>query len=44
MKILIVGAGRIGSSVAESLVSEANDNTVVAVSYTHLTLPTTERV
>ena len=29
MKILIVGAGRIGSSVAESLVSEANDITVV---------------
>ena len=25
MKILIVGAGRIGTSVAESLVSEAND-------------------
>lgn len=29
MKILIVGAGRIGISVAESLVSEANDITVV---------------
>ena len=29
MKILIVGAGRIGTSVAESLVSEANDITVV---------------
>ena len=29
MKILIVGAGRIGCSVAESLVSEANDITVV---------------
>ncbi|WP_295477091.1 Trk system potassium transporter TrkA [Sutterella sp.] len=29
MKILIIGAGRIGSSVAESLVSEANDITVV---------------
>lgn len=29
MKILIVGAGRIGISVAESLVSEANDITIV---------------
>jgi trk system potassium uptake protein TrkA len=29
MKIIIVGAGRVGSSVAESLVSEANDITVV---------------
>lgn len=29
MKILIIGAGRIGSSVAESLVSEANDITVI---------------
>ena len=29
MKIIILGAGRVGSSVAESLVSEANDITVV---------------
>lgn len=29
MRILIIGAGRIGSSVAESLVSEANDITVI---------------
>ena len=29
MKILILGAGQVGSSVAESLVSEANDITVV---------------
>ncbi len=29
MKILIVGAGRIGASVSESLVSEANDITIV---------------
>ena len=29
MKILIMGAGRIGASVAESLVSEANDITVI---------------
>jgi trk system potassium uptake protein TrkA len=29
MKIIILGAGRVGTSVAESLVSEANDITVV---------------
>ncbi|HEU0202841.1 MAG TPA: Trk system potassium transporter TrkA, partial [Burkholderiaceae bacterium] len=29
MKIIILGAGRVGSSVAESLVSEANDITLV---------------
>ncbi len=29
MRIIILGAGRVGSSVAESLVSEANDITVV---------------
>ena len=29
MKILILGAGQVGSSVAESLVSEANDITIV---------------
>ncbi|HXU92484.1 MAG TPA: NAD-binding protein, partial [Gallionella sp.] len=29
MKILILGAGQVGSTVAESLVSEANDITVV---------------
>ena len=29
MKIIIVGAGRVGTSVAEALVSEANDITVV---------------
>ena len=29
MKIIILGAGQVGSSVAESLVSEANDITVV---------------
>ena len=31
MKIIIIGAGRVGSSVAESLVSEANDITVVDI-------------
>ncbi len=36
MKILIVGAGRIGSSIAESLVSEANDITIVDMSPTQL--------
>ena len=52
MKILIMGAGRVGTSVAENLVSEENDITVVdsdptqlqSVSYTHLTLPTTPYV
>jgi trk system potassium uptake protein TrkA len=29
MKIIILGAGQVGASVAESLVSEANDITVV---------------
>ncbi len=29
LKIIILGAGQVGSSVAESLVSEANDITVV---------------
>ena len=29
MKIVILGAGQVGSSVAENLVSEANDITVV---------------
>ena len=29
MKIVILGAGQVGSTVAESLVSEANDITVV---------------
>ena len=29
MKVLIVGAGRVGSSVAENLVSEANDITII---------------
>ena len=32
MKILILGAGRVGRSVAESLVSDANDITVVDTS------------
>ena len=31
MKIVILGAGQVGSSVAESLVSEANDITVVDI-------------
>ena len=29
MKILILGAGRVGRSVAETLVSDANDITIV---------------
>ena len=32
MKILILGAGQVGASVAESLVSEKNDVTVVDTS------------
>ena len=32
MKILILGAGQVGASVAESLVSEKNDVTVVDIS------------
>jgi trk system potassium uptake protein len=36
MNILIVGAGRVGSSIAESLVSEANDITVVDSNAEHI--------
>ena len=38
MKIIILGAGQIGSSVAESLVSEANDITMVDVDASRLAL------
>lgn len=38
MKILILGAGQVGSSVAESLASEANDITVVDMDATKLAL------
>jgi trk system potassium uptake protein TrkA len=38
MKIIILGAGQVGSSVAESLVSEANDITVVDTDPTRLAL------
>jgi len=38
MKILILGAGQVGSTVAESLVSEANDITVVDTSADKLRL------
>lgn len=31
MKVIILGAGQVGASVAESLVSEQNDITVVDV-------------
>ncbi|KAB2967870.1 Trk system potassium transport protein TrkA [Zoogloea sp.] len=37
MKIIILGAGQVGTSVAESLVSEANDITVVDNNVEHLT-------
>ncbi len=36
MKIIILGAGQVGASVAESLVSEANDITVVDSDAAHL--------
>ncbi len=38
MKIIILGAGQVGSSVAESLVSEANDITVVDIAADRLSL------
>ena len=38
MKIIILGAGRVGTSVAESLVSEANDITLVDVATDRLLL------
>ena len=38
MKIIILGAGQVGSSVAESLVSEANDITMVDVDPKRLSL------
>lgn len=38
MKIIILGAGQVGSSVAESLVSEANDITMVDVDSDRLAL------
>jgi len=36
MKIIILGAGQVGASVAENLVSEANDITLVDTSVEHL--------
>src|SRR5690606_33167857 len=36
MKILIMGAGRVGTSVAENLVSEHNDITVIDTNIDHL--------
>ena len=38
MRIIILGAGQVGSSVAESLVSEANDITIVDTDSKRLTL------
>lgn len=38
MKIIILGAGRVGSTVAESLVSESNDITIVDLSASRLGL------
>ncbi|HUF80859.1 MAG TPA: NAD-binding protein, partial [Burkholderiales bacterium] len=36
MRIVILGAGQVGSTVAESLVSEANDITVVDIDQARL--------
>ena len=36
MRILIVGAGKVGSSVAGSLVSESNDITIVDTNKTRI--------
>ena len=43
MKICLIGAGRIGAVHAIAIASDENAklHSVVAVSYTHLTLPTT---
>jgi trk system potassium uptake protein TrkA len=38
LKIIILGAGQVGSSVAESLVSEANDITMVDVNHERLSI------
>lgn len=38
MKIVILGAGRVGSTVAESLASESNDITVVDLVRNRLSL------
>ncbi|MDP1558779.1 MAG: Trk system potassium transporter TrkA [Nitrosomonas sp.] len=38
MKIIILGAGQVGSTVAESLVSEANDITMVDIAASRLSL------
>ena len=38
MKIIILGAGQVGTNVAESLVSEANDITVVDIDGARLRL------
>ena len=44
MKIVIAGAGEMGSHLAKMLSGNGHDITIIAVSYTHLTLPTILRV
>ena len=40
-KVVIVGAGHVGSHVALALIQSGEADDIVPVSYTHLTLPTT---
>ena len=46
MKIAIIGAGHIGSAIVTCLAQGHlyNEKDIIAVSYTHLTLPTILRV
>ena len=40
MYVIIMGAGRVGLNLASALIKAGFDVTLLAVSYTHLTLPT----
>ena len=43
-KVLVIGAGISGLAAAKNLNDSGYDVTILAVSYTHLTLPTILRV
>ena len=43
-KVIVLGGGIIGLSTAYYLIQEGHEVTIIAVSYTHLTLPTTPYV